>query len=112
MRTHTLITADNTRRQLLQYSHCASDLSGRSIEASASYQPTWTESFISTNTARQLTQHNFTPPLNLCVCVCVCHGVIFQCVSKCVCRDEVILPTFTYMWGKKESLAGDHYSIN
>lgn len=61
--------------------------------SSASYQPMWMESFISTNTACQLTRHNFTPPLNPWVyapaCACVCHSASLS-VSLNVCVwDEV-----------------------
>lgn len=97
-----LIIHSHHRLHLLQYSNCASDLSGRSIESSANYQPMWTESFISTNTACQLTRHNFTPPLN--PCVCVCHGASSS-VSLNVCGYvyagmkwmDLISPTFTYV---------------
>lgn len=87
-----LIIQSYHRLHLPQYSNCASDLSGRSIESSASYQPMWTESFISANRACKLTRHNFTPPLNPCERVCVCHGASLSVsVNVCgyVCRDEV-----------------------
>lgn len=99
-----LIIHSHHRLHLLQYSNCASDLSGRSIESSASYQPMWTESFISTNTACQLTRHNFTPPLNPCVCECVMVHFFF---FKCVGRDEVNgsnLAASLYVWMKRVNL--------
>lgn len=55
---------NNAQLHLLLHSNCASELSGKCMEPSAGYQPMWTESFISTNTARQLAQHNFTPTLD------------------------------------------------